>query len=137
MKQLLLILLLISPLLSGELNWLHSYDQAVAKAQATDKNIFVFIESEHCPYCEQMKQEVFETTYIGNALKHFVPLKLDISSKDAKTHFPKAYVTPTSYFITPQGKVLEEAVGALTEEFFFWRIDSAEAEAKRDKGSKK
>jgi len=137
MKQLLLILLLISPLLSGELNWLYSYDQAVAKAQATDKNIFVFIEAEHCPYCEQMKQEVLETKYIGNALKHFVPLKLDISSKDVKTHFPKAYITPTSYFITPQGKLLEEAAGALTEEFFFWRIDSAEAEAKRDKGNKK
>jgi len=137
MKTLLLMLLTLGMLFSSGLDWENAYDKAVTKAKATHKNIFVFIEAEHCPYCEQMKQEVLETKYIDNALKHFVPLKLDISSKDAKTHFPKAYVTPTSYFITPQGKPLEEAVGALTEEFFFWRIDSAEAEAKRLRSGKK
>ena len=131
MKTLLLTLLALSTLLSAPLKWEHSYAQAVTRAEAEHKNIFVFIEADDCPYCEQMKQEVLETKYIDNALKHFVPLKLDISSKDAKTHFPKAYVTPTSYFITPEGEMLEEAVGAQTEEFFFWRIDSAEAEAKR------
>ncbi len=131
MKTLLLTLLTLSTLFSAPLKWEHSYAQAVTRAETEHKNIFVFIEADDCPYCEQMKQEVLETKYIGNALKHFVPLKLDISSKDAKTHFPGAYVTPTSYFITPKGEKLEEAVGALTEEFFFWRIDSAEAEAKR------
>jgi thiol:disulfide interchange protein len=137
MKQLLLILLCISPLLSGELNWSHSYEQAVAKAKSENKNIFVFIEAKHCPYCEQMMEEVLSTKYIDNALKHFIPLKLDISSKDARTHFPKAVVTPTSYFITPQKQPLEEIIGYLNEEFFFWKIDAAEAEAKKiQKGEK-
>ncbi len=137
MKQLLLILLCITPLLSGELNWQHSYDQAVAKAKSEKKNIFVFIEAKHCPYCEQMMDEVLSTKYIDNALKHFIPLKLDISSKDAKTHFPKAVVTPTSYFITPQKQPLEEIIGYLNEEFFFWKIDAAEAEAKKIQKDKK
>jgi len=137
MKQLLLILLCITPLLSGELNWQHSYDQAVTKAKAEKKNIFVFIEAKHCPYCEQMMDEVLSTKYIDNALKHFIPLKLDISSKDAKTHFPKAVVTPTSYFITPQKQPLEEIIGYLNEEFFFWKIDAAEAEAKKIQKDKK
>jgi len=130
MKYLLFILFTLVPLLSGELDWQHSYDQALAKAKAEDKNIFVFIEAKDCPYCEQMMRDVLSTKYIDNALKHFIPLKLDISSKDTKTHFPKAVVTPTSYFVTPQKQLLEEIVGTTTEEFFFWRIDSAEAEAK-------
>ena len=137
MKILILTLTTLALLFSAPLKWETSYAQAVAKAKDTHKDIFVFIEADDCPYCEQMKQEVLETKYIGNALKHFIPLKLDITSKDVKTHFPKAYVTPTNYFITPQGKILEEAVGALTEEFFFWRIDSAEAESKRLKEDKK
>ena len=137
MKYLFIILFSLVPLLSGELDWQHSYDQAVAKAKAENKNIFVFIEAKHCPYCEQMMHDVLSTKYIDNALKHFIPLKLNISSPDAKTHFPKAVVTPTSYFITPQKQPLEEIVGYLNEEFFFWRIDSAEAEAKRLQGAKK
>jgi len=137
MKYLLSILLLITPLLSGGLNWLHSYDQAVAKAKIEKKDIFVFIEADHCPYCEQMLKEVLTTKYIANALKHFIPLRLNISGKDSKTHFPKAFVTPTSYFITPLKQPLEEIIGYTTEEFFFWKIDAAEAEAKRlHKGKK-
>ena len=131
MKQLLSLLILITPLLSGGLNWQHSYAQAVAKAKAEQKNIFVFIEADHCPYCEQMLHDVLSTKYIANALRHFVPLRLNINSKDAKTHFSSAYVTPTSYFITPQKQLLESIVGYTTEEFFFWKIDTAEAEAKK------
>ncbi len=131
MKYLFVILFSLTPLLSGGLNWVHSYDKAVAQAKTEQKNIFVFIEAEHCPYCEQMLEDVLSTKYISNALKHFVPLKLKLNSKDVKTHFSGAFVTPTSYFITPQKEPLEEIIGYTTEEFFFWKIDTAEAEAKR------
>ncbi len=131
MKQLLSILLLITPLLSGGLNWLHSYEKAVTQAKKEHKAIMVFIEADHCPYCEQMKEEVLDQAYMPNALKHFVPLKLDINSADAKKHFSGAYVTPTTYFITPEKKLLEEAVGYTNEEFFLWKVDSAEKAAKK------
>jgi len=131
MKKRFLLLITIVPLLAAGLDWAHSYDQAVAKAKQEHKNIMVFIEATHCPYCDKMKEEVLSKEYMPHALEEFIPLILDISSADAKKHFPKAYVTPTTYFITPEKKILEEAVGALTEEFFLWRIDAAEKAAKR------
>ncbi len=131
MKQLLSILLMITPLLSGSLQWLEHYDQAVAKAHKEHKAIMVYIEAAHCPYCERMEEEVLDKKYMPKALAHFVPLKLDISSADAKKHFSRAYVTPTIYFITADKKPLEEMVGYTNEEFFFWRVDAAEKAARK------
>lgn len=119
------------PLLASPLHWESSYDAAIKRAKAEHKGIMVFIEADNCPYCERMKEEVLEQSYISNALKNFIPLKLNINSKDAKKHFSGAYVTPTTYFITADKKMLEEMVGYTNEEFFFWRIDSAEHEARK------
>jgi len=132
MKRLLsILLLLITPLLSGGLQWLQSYDQAIAKAQKEHKAIMVFVEAEHCPYCERMREEVLDKAYMPNALKHFVPLMLDINSADAKKYFPQTYVTPSTYFVSPDKKIFEEMIGYTNEEFFLWRIDAAENEAKK------
>lgn len=131
MKKLLILFLALAPLFAGSLVWETNYDKAVAKAKQEHKAIMVFIEAAHCPYCEQMKEEVLDKKYMPNALKHFVPLMLDISSPDAKKHFPQTYVTPTTYFITADKKPLDEMLGYTTEEFFFWRIDAAENEAKK------
>ncbi len=137
MKYILFVLLTAIPLLSAELNWLHSYDKAIQEATKTGKNIIVFIEADNCPYCERMKDDVWEVQDVINSLDGFIPLQLDISSKDVKKHFPKASVTPTTYFITPDNRLLEEIVGYINEEFFYWRLSSAEREIKLIQKEKK
>ena len=131
MRYILLTIMSVMVLSAQGLGWMESYDKAVEKAKAEHKNIYVFIYADHCPYCEQMYGDVLDTKYIDYALKEFIPLKLKITSSDVKKHFPNAYVTPTSYFITPQNQLLEEALGYTTEEFFFWKIDAAEAQSKK------
>lgn len=120
----------IIPLLSAELNWLHSYDKAVQQATKKGKNIIVFIEAEHCLYCARMENDVYNTKDVINSLKEFVPLKLNIDSQGVKKHFPKASVTPTTYFITPKNVLLEKIVGYTSEEFFYWSLSTAEREIK-------
>lgn len=131
MKKIIGLLLLILPLFGRGLEWMSSYDAAVEKAKKEHKNIIVFIESESCPYCDRFKNDVLDTKDVVASLEQFVPLKLELGSSDTKKHFPKAVVTPTTYFITPDNQNLEEIVGYLNEEFFYWRLDSAEREAKK------
>ncbi|NKQ41545.1 MAG: hypothetical protein HF962_08245 [Sulfurovum sp.] len=48
-----------------------------------------------------------------------------------KKYFQKTWITPKVYFIAPDKKPLEEIIGYVNEEFLFWRVDSAEREAKK------
>jgi len=129
MKKIIISLFFVVPLFGASLDWLSSYDAAVSKARAEHKNIIVYIESNSCPYCHKFRADVLDTKDVIASLEQFVPLKLDINSPDTKKHFPKAVMTPTTYFITPDNQNLETIVGYLNEEFFYWRLDSAETEA--------
>jgi len=126
MKKILLLLICSVSLYSAELSWIHSYEKAVQKAKDENKSIMVFVEAEHCPYCVKMENEVLKDKYVVDSLEKFVPLKLDINSKDVKREFSKTSVTPTIYFITPDKKPLQDIVGYLNIEFFFWRLTDAE-----------
>ena len=131
MRKIIISLFFVLPLFGASLDWMSSYDDAVSKARAEHKNLIVFIESSSCPYCHKFRADVLDTKDVIASLEQFVPLKLDINSPDTKKHFPKAVVTPTTYFITPDNQNLETIVGYLNEEFFYWRLDSAETEAKK------
>jgi len=130
-KKIIISLFFILPLFGASLDWMTNYDDALAKAKVEHKNLIVFIESSNCPYCYKFKADVLDTKYVIASLEQFVPLKLDINSPETKQYFPKAVVTPTTYFITPENRNLETIVGYLNEEFFYWRLDSAETEAKK------
>ncbi len=131
MRKISALILSMSILLSAGLDWTTSYKEAVAKANKEHKAVMVYIEADDCAYCDRLKKEILSKPYITKTLKNFIPLVLNINSKDTKAYFPKAFVTPTIYFITPDNKLLEEIIGQINEEFFFWRVDSAEKEARK------
>ncbi len=131
MKKVIVSLFVVIPLFGANLDWMSSYDAAVSRAKAEHKNLIVFIEANNCPYCQKFKNDVLNTKDVVASLSNFVPLKLDINSAYTKKYFPKVVVTPTTYFVTPDNRNLETIVGYLNEEFFYWRLDSAETEAKK------
>ena len=132
MRRWMTIFILIWPLAAGGLSWLHSYDQAVKLAKQEGKNIMVFVEAEHCPFCEEMRREVLSDPDVVKALEHsFVPVRLEINDRAIRQHFPHTSVTPTTYFVTPRGEILMDIVGRINAEFFYWRLDAAEREAAR------
>ena len=126
MRFLMVALLMVSSLTAAKLTWFHSYDRALAQARATDKNIYVFIDALGCPYCERMRHEVLQAPDVVRSLAGYVLLNLKVSSPDAQKHFPHVQVTPTSYFMTAEGKILLDFAGYTNEEFFFWRMADAE-----------
>ena len=122
---------------AAQLPWRDSWSEARTEAERSGKNLMVFIEAEHCPYCERMKEEVLSDPDVVRSLKEFIPVRLNIDDPVVKKEFPGTSVTPTIYFITPRKKLLTDIVGYLNTEFFFWRLSAAEREAERLKRENK
>ncbi len=131
-KLLTLTFLLATTLWGTELPWRSDYARALAEAKKAGKNLMIFIEAKHCPYCEKMKQEVLSDPDVVRSVQEgFVPVRLLIDDPIVKREFPKTSVTPTIYFITPKKELLMDVVGYLNQEFFYWRLGAAEEEAER------
>jgi thioredoxin-related protein len=134
MKRLFSLLLLFGLtgiLAAAQLSWRDSWPEARAEAERSGKNLMVFIEAEHCPYCERMQREVLSAPDVVRGLKAFIPVKLMIDDPVVKREFPGTVVTPTIYFLTPKKELLIDIVGYLNEEFFYWRLGAAEKEAEK------
>ena len=134
---LILFWVMLLPLFAGSLQWFHAYDPAIAAARTQHKPVYVFIDADGCPYCERMRRNVLESPDVVRSLHDYVLLNLKISSPDVRKHFPKASVTPTSYFLDAHGRTLIDFVGYTNEEFFFWRMGDAERIAAAHKTDKK
>ncbi|WP_457606303.1 thioredoxin family protein [Nitratifractor sp.] len=130
-RFLLVQLFFVAALFAAGLQWRSSYPEALQEAHQSGKNLMIFIEAKHCPYCERMKDEVLDKPDVVRALKNFIPVRLQIDDPVVKKEFPKASVTPTIYFITAKKELLMDIVGYLNEEFFYWRLGAAEEEAER------
>ena len=131
------VLVMVESLWAGGLSWFHAYDPAIAAARTQHKLVYVFIDADGCPYCERMRRNVLESPDVVRSLHDYVLLNLKISSPDVRKHFPKASVTPTSYFLDAHGRTLIDFVGYTNEEFFFWRMGDAERIAAAHKTDKK
>ena len=137
MKRLFSLLLLFGltgTLVAAQLSWRDSWSKARTEAEKSGKNLMVFVEAKHCPYCERMKEEVLSDPDVVRSLKEFIPVRLNIDDPVVKKEFPGTSVTPTIYFLTPKKELLMDIVGYLNTEFFFWRLSAAEREAERLKG---
>lgn len=54
-----------------------SFDEALAKARAEKKLVFVDLSAEWCSYCTQMDEDVFPDARVKSALLAYIPIKLD------------------------------------------------------------
>ncbi len=136
MKRVLLIItILLFPLFSSGINWYTDVEKAKADAQKQQKIIFVFVESKHCPYCTQMKEETLSDKDVIRTLnRDYIPLKIDFDTPQGRKYFGATTVMPTSYFYAPNGKLLETLEGLQNLEFFFWGMGKAERAFAKMKG---
>lgn len=54
-----------------------SFDEALVRARAEKKLVFVDLSADWCSYCTRMDDEVFTDSRVRTALLTFVPIKLD------------------------------------------------------------
>ena len=94
-------------------NWLPWGDEAIAKAKAEDKPIFLSSGYSTCHWCHVMERESFENEEIAAYInEHFVPVKVD---REERPDVDLTYMTyvqaatggggwPMSVFLTPELK---------------------------------
>lgn len=137
MKKWLVVLLFGFSLFANGIHWYNSVSKAQAAAQKENKILFIFIEAANCPYCEQMKDETLSDKDVVRSINNdYIALSVDIDSQDGQRYFKQVALTPTMYFYSPDGKLLESLEGFQNLEFFFWGMDKAEKNFKHLKGAK-
>ncbi|RME93663.1 MAG: thioredoxin family protein [Verrucomicrobia bacterium] len=109
---------------AGELKWLTSMDEALAKAKKENKLVLMdFTGSDWCFFCIKLEKEVFSTREFQEyAAKNLVLLKLDFPRKKklpaeqekANRALMEKYKVrgfPTLVILSPEGKELDRKVG--------------------------
>lgn len=93
-----------------------SWEEAIAKAKAEDKLIFVDAYASWCGPCKRMSANVFPNDRVGEFYnKNFVSLKWDMEKDDYGIKFRQKYPVsafPTLYYIDFTGEVVQNIRGA-------------------------
>lgn len=112
----LLLLLILSSGLSGQgvifegLKW----QEALDKAKAEDKLIFVDAYTDWCGPCKQMDKTTFPNDDLGNLHNQkFINLKVNVEKGEGRDFAKKYHVTalPTLFYINGDGKVVHKSAG--------------------------
>jgi len=95
-----------------------TWEEALAKAKAEEKVIFVDAYAVWCGPCKMMAKNVFPKEEVGTFYnKHFISMQIDMERgmglEFAKKYPVRAY--PTLFYIDAKGEVVHKAVGAQRE----------------------
>lgn len=98
-----------------------AFEAALAKAQATNKYIFVDVYTEWCAPCKKLEKEVFthpEVAYFFN--QNFINLKIN-AEKGEGVEFSSVFdvnAYPCALFFSPDGKLVHRTVGYFESQAF-------------------
>ena len=98
MKNLLILIFFCSSFFSfsqGEkkvaIDWI-PLEKAKQYAKKYNKTIFIYFYKEHCPFCDEMKNETLNNITVINLINNnFFPVKIDTRTKDTIYYNGKAY----------------------------------------------
>ena len=133
---LLLALGLSSPALAEPIEMAIDLAQDASDSFAHNKPIVFFVTADHCPYCEQLRQEYFR---FSPGDERFILRELELDDYHSLIGFDgkssnhqlladryDISLTPTVAFVGPDGKQLTESiVGVLTMDFYHYYFEKA------------
>ncbi len=130
MRYFILIMAFIS-LLSAGADWPSDYEKALAQAKKEKKDIYLFIGSEYCKYCDKLEAEVFSKEDVMKRLKKdYVLIYLSRDIDDIPQKFETKPV-PRHYFLTSNGEIIYTTIGYRNVKGFYELLDEVK-EAKKD-----
>lgn len=104
-------------------DWPSDYEEALAEAKKEQKDIYLFIGSEYCRYCEKFEKEVLSQEEVIQRLKKsYVLIYLSRDIDDIPSHLETTPV-PRHYFLTKDGKVILTTIGGRSVEGFYELLD--------------
>ncbi|MEE8588121.1 MAG: DUF255 domain-containing protein [Sulfurimonadaceae bacterium] len=136
MRILLFMTLFIGSLFANEIKWNDSFEAAKAKAQKTDKIIYVLITSETCRWCRKLEDMTLEDKKVIDNLNSKYSAVALTRGKDTYPPCLKAPMVPMSYFLTPEGTVLYSVPGYWNEEDYLSMMQDVERKYKKQKSIK-
>lgn len=123
MRVIVLMMALFAMLMGVELKWSSDYDAALKEAKKEKKDIYLFLGSEYCKYCEKFKDEVLSKDEVIKRLKKsFVLLYLSRDIDDIPAGLETKPV-PRHYFLDEKGKVIYTTIGGRSVEGFYELLD--------------
>ena len=122
-KKISIFIVLLTVFFSGNAQGIEFFEgtwkEAMAKAKAEDKPIFVDAFAKWCGPCKSMAKNVFTQDEVGKFYNtNFINLKLDMEETDGVTfgHSYPVQAYPTLFFLDGDGKVLKLVKGGQTPE---------------------
>ncbi|SMO33654.1 thioredoxin family protein [Solitalea koreensis] len=114
--------LMISPVITNAqgIEFLHNLDEALAKAKAENKMVFIDFYTSWCGPCKVMSNEVFPLATVGSYFNsQFINCKIQCDDKGVGVELGKKYqinAYPTLMFVDKNGAIVHSAAGGLSGE---------------------
>ncbi|WP_200763717.1 thioredoxin family protein [Nitrosophilus alvini] len=91
----------------AQIEWFYDYQKALQYSKKENKPLMIFMESDYCRWCKKMKRETFTDTKIVQIInRYFIALQLNREDKDYPVDKITARVVPTTFFLTPDEKLI-------------------------------
>jgi len=129
MMKLWAVVLLFGTMLFGvELHWEADTATASAKAKVENKQVMPIVEASRCRWCKKMKEETFADEEVNERLQRYLLVKVARCDKEEMNVLPESYYpAPSTFFITPDGEMIERAIGFLEAEECIASLNDVEA----------
>ena len=129
MRYIILVIALMSTL--SAFDWPSDYDEALERAKKEKKDVYFFLGSEYCRYCEKFEKEVLVKKEVLKRLeKDYILLYMSRDIDDIPKKFEVRPV-PRHYFLTDKGEIIYTTIGSRSTEGFYEMLDEVE-ESKAD-----
>jgi thiol:disulfide interchange protein len=106
--------------------WRHDFAAAQQEAEQSNKPVFAYFTAAWCGPCQQMKRTTWADANVEQALRRYVPVKIDIDQNPALALRYGADAIPHLVILNPDGSSRWTHSGYLSvTEFLTWLNEAA------------
>lgn len=104
-------------------SWHHDVDAAWAQTKASNRPMLLLATTDHCLYCEQLKEKTFADPETLHELQQaFVLATVQAADQPSLMRKLQIHTFPTTVIVAPDGKVLDRIEGYLNASKFRARV---------------
>ena len=132
-KIFVLLLLCLTALSAGDLNWQKDLKTAFELAKKEHKVVMVMVESKHCRWCKKMKFRTLTDDSVSKRLKKYILVKVLDNDPKALKLLPPIKGAPTIFFLTENKKEIITALGYYDVFDFTSYLNDVDKQVKKSK----
>lgn len=103
--------------------WCNDLEAAKREAAATKRLILIHFAGKYCQPCRELERTVFPQPHFARAVEeHFVPVKIDVEENEELAKKYEVRRIPCDVVITPQGEMLGQRVGLVSEDKYVTQL---------------